>query len=112
MTPLLTTPADTTLVLPGAVHELIRGQENELLEHVAPMVCDQNVSLDFSFVERIDAAGIAALIMLYRCAQNTGHHFSVANASHRVSAILALVGLDHILLAPEATALRSERTAA
>jgi anti-anti-sigma regulatory factor len=53
-------------------------------------------------VDRIDAAGIAALISLYGCARDAGHGFMVANASTHVREILELVGLDRILLSQNA----------
>ena len=102
MTPLSTFPEETTLVPPCVTHELIRGQEENLLEQITPMLRTQNVALDLSHVDRIDAAGIAALITLYERAKNSGHCFAVIHASHRVAEIIALVGLDHILIAPDA----------
>ena len=49
------------------------------------------------YVTRIDAAGIAALIALYRTAENAGTRFVILHATPHVAAILALVGLDRIL---------------
>lgn len=102
MNGILCTTADTLMMDPGDVHELVRGQEQILLERLTPLVRQQNVSLDLRQVERIDAAGIAALISLYACARNAGHEFTVSNASPRIEEILALVGLDHILLSHNA----------
>ena len=82
--------------------ELVRGQEEWLLERVMPLVSEQDVCLDLSSVERIDAAGIAALISLYSIANSTGHFFTICGATHRVVEILALVGLDRILLSRNA----------
>jgi anti-anti-sigma factor len=82
--------------------ELVRGSEQCLLERVGPLVRTQCVSLDLGTVERIDAAGIAALISLYGSARDAGHRFTVSNASPRVAQILALVGLDRILLSQNA----------
>ena len=56
------------------------------------------MTLDMSSVERIDAAGIAALISLYAGARDAGHCFTVVNPSPRVAEILALVGLERILV--------------
>jgi len=53
-------------------------------------------------VERVDAAGIAALISLYRLAQESGHRFSVLNVAPRVRELLALVGLEGILVSHNA----------
>jgi len=82
--------------------ELVRGHDQVLLDRVAPLVRRQSVSLDLSSVERIDAAGIAALISLYRAAREAGHRFTVSCATPRVVEILALVGLDRILLSQNA----------
>ena len=84
------------------LHELVRGQEQELLERLTPLVRRQSVTLDLAYVERIDAAGIAALISLYGSAHNAGHEFTIVHACTRVAEILALVGLDRILIAPDA----------
>jgi anti-anti-sigma factor len=78
--------------------ELIRDRDNSLLERMIPLVCRESVSLDLSPVRRIDAAGIAALVKLYRAARETGHNFTLFNVAPRVAQILALVGLDGILL--------------
>ncbi len=64
----------------------------------------QSVTLDLSHVERIDAAGVAALISLYGIARNSGKQFHVTRAHHRVAEILAIVGLDRILLTQDAAA--------
>ena len=102
MNSILFTTADALMLAPGGVRELVRGHEQILLERLTPMVRQQNVVLDLRQVERIDAAGIAALVSLYACARNTGHDFTVSNASPRIEEILALVGLDHILLSHNA----------
>jgi anti-anti-sigma factor len=82
--------------------ELVRGQEDKLLERLTPLVRHQSVTLDLAQVERIDAAGITALITLYRVASEAGHNFAVANASPRVEEILGLVGLERILASQNA----------
>ncbi|MDE3188165.1 MAG: STAS domain-containing protein [Acidobacteriota bacterium] len=102
MNGILCTTEDTLMLAPGDVHELVRGQEQILLERLMPLVRQQNVILDLRHVERIDAAGIAALISLYACALNAGRDFTVSHASPRIEEILALVGLDHILLSHNA----------
>lgn len=86
----------------GGITELVRGEETSLVERMAPLVRRQSLALDMGRVERIDAAGIAALITLYCDACKAGRRFSVVNASPRVREILALVGLEEILLAPGA----------
>jgi anti-anti-sigma factor len=104
-----TNTTETLLMAPGDLHELVRGQEQSVVERLAPVVREHNVLLDLAHVDRIDAAGIAALISLYGCAQKAGTEFAVTNASHRVAEILAIVGLDRILLSHRAApALQSE----
>jgi anti-anti-sigma factor len=82
--------------------ELVRGHDQDLFARLAPVVRRQSMVLDLELVERIDAAGIAALISLYRCAADAGHRFSVFNPSSHVAEILAVVGLDRILLSQNA----------
>ena len=77
--------------------ELIRDNQHLLLERLLPLVELRCVSLDLQTVTRIDAAGIAALISLYRTACEAGHTFAVSNLSPHVREILVLVGLDRIL---------------
>jgi anti-anti-sigma factor len=81
-----------------ALSEIVRGSEGCLVSEMTPLVTRQDVSLDLSPVERIDAAGIAALISLYRLAQDSGHRFSVLNVAPRVYEMLALVGLQEVLV--------------
>jgi len=78
--------------------ELVRGSDRRLLEHLEPLARRQSINLDLASVERIDAAGISALIALYTASRDAGHRFTVSNASARVAAVLALVGLDRFLL--------------
>ena len=85
--------------VPDGLTELVRGSDLQLVEHVEPLVRSQDVVLDCAAIERIDAAGIAALIALYGCARNTGHTFRVCNVRKHVSEVLTLVGLKHILTA-------------
>lgn len=82
----------------GGIIELVRGTENRLIERLTPLVRQKHVVLDLAGVERIDAAGISALITLYCEACKAGQEFSVFNVAPRVHQILGLVGLDHILL--------------
>jgi len=76
--------------------ELVRGHETALLERFTPLVRGQDLSLDLRSVERIDAAGIAALISLYGAARDAGHVFTISNVSPRVAELLALIGLERI----------------
>jgi anti-anti-sigma factor len=82
--------------------ELVRGKDQSLLDQMVPVVARQTTVLDMNSVERIDAAGIAALVTLYATACQAGHTFTVANVKPRVKRILALVGLDQILLSQNA----------
>ena len=84
------------------LNELVRGCEQHLVEEMTPVVRHQSVSLDMKSVERIDAAGIAALISLYRIAHEAGNRFSISNAAPHVAELLALVGLDGILMSHNA----------
>jgi anti-anti-sigma factor len=102
MNDILSHTDDTLLIPSGDLHELVRGQEQDLVTRLTPIVRRQNVTLDLTHVERIDAAGIAALISLYWCADAAGNRFAVVNASTRVAEILALVGLDRILISRNA----------
>jgi anti-anti-sigma factor len=88
---------EAPVTVQGNLHELVRGQDQRLLKDLEPVVRHQSVTLDMRHIERIDAAGIAALISLYGTARMAGHEFAIMNASHRVAEILELVGLDRIL---------------
>jgi anti-anti-sigma factor len=82
--------------------QLVGGQSTELTERLQPLVHDGNVALDMSSVKRIDAAGIAALVALYRSARDAGHRFSLTNVPARVAQILAVVGLEGLLVSHNA----------
>ena len=90
--------AESSIKVSGNFHELVRGQEHRLLNQLEPIVRQHSVTLDMRQIERIDAAGIAALISLYGAAHAAGHEFTIINASHRVDEILQIVGLDRILI--------------
>jgi anti-anti-sigma factor len=94
----MTKANDAMVVTPCELTELVRGHDREFVEEMTPVVRQQSIALDLGAVDRIDAAGIAALISLYGFARDAGHHFAVANATAHVKEILALVGLDRILL--------------
>jgi len=85
----------------GGVRELVRGQEQEFISRLRPLVEVHSICLDLSWIERIDAAGLAALISLCREARETGHEFTVVNPSRQAARILALVGIDRVLLADD-----------
>ena len=85
-----------------AMSEIVRGSEATLVNEMGPVVSRQDLSLDLSSVERIDAAGIAALISLYKLGKESGHRFNVLNVAPRVYELLALVGLEAILISHNA----------
>lgn len=85
-------------VVPEGIDSLVRGAEESLFQQVLPLVRRQSVWLDLGRVERIDAAGIAALITLYRTACAAGRDFGVTNPTPHVREILALVGVDRFLM--------------
>lgn len=89
---------ETLIVAPAEMTELVRGDEQRLIQRVAPLLRDRSITLDLRHIDRIDAAGIAALISLYSSAQNHGNKFTVCNVSARVEEILSLVGLAPILV--------------
>ncbi|MGB7267603.1 MAG: STAS domain-containing protein [Terracidiphilus sp.] len=93
-----TAPENCQTLEPGELTEFVRGNEQRLIERVLPMVRTQSVALDLRFVERIDAAGLAALIKLYTAARDAGHTFTVVNPKPHVAEILSLVGLNALLL--------------
>ncbi|MGA2852302.1 MAG: STAS domain-containing protein [Terracidiphilus sp.] len=95
--------ATTTMAIEsGDSTELVRGHDQWLLQRIMPLVRQQSLVLDLSPIERIDAAGIAALVTVYATACQEGHNFTVCNPSRHVARILALVGLDRILLSQNA----------
>jgi anti-anti-sigma factor len=102
MNAILSQTDDLLLIEPSELHELVRGQEQAIVTRLTPLVRRQSLTLDLTHVERIDAAGIAALISLYGCAHAAGNDFRVANASARVAEILVLVGLDRVLVSQDA----------
>jgi anti-anti-sigma factor len=83
----------------GEITELVRGNENAFLERFMPLVRRQCIALNLEAVTRIDAAGLAALITVYCTARESGHDFTILNPSSHVAEILAVVGLDRILIA-------------
>jgi len=78
--------------------ELVRRREQEFLNELQPLVRSRSVRLDLSSTERVDAAGLAALVSLYCDARKAGHQFTVFNPSRHVARILAIVGLYRVLV--------------
>jgi anti-anti-sigma factor len=95
-------PEPNRLTQVTGLTELVRGNEQILLAQLSPLVRRQDMTLDLGMVERIDAAGIAALVALYAGARESGYRFAVANPSPHVAEILALVGLEGILISHNA----------
>jgi anti-anti-sigma factor len=89
---------DSTIQFVSGPRELVRGREQEILEELQPLVESSSVRLDLGSIKRIDAAGLAALVSLYCAALKAGHDFAVVNPSRHVARILAIVGLDRILV--------------
>ena len=101
MTETNSSPFDTAIfpaIEQAEMTELVRGNEQALLAQLSPQVRRQSVTLDLGRVQRIDAAGISALLSLYASARAAGHLFTVTNPSPHVAEILALVGLRRVLL--------------
>jgi len=89
---------DSTRHFVGHVRELVRGQAQEFIDELRPMVQSRSLRLDLSRIERIDASGLAALICLARDARKAGHEFTVVHPSRQVARMLGLVGLDRMLV--------------
>ncbi len=89
---------DSTTQTVSGVRQLVKGREREILEELQPLVESRSVRLDLGSIERIDAAGLAALVSLYCAARKAGHEFAVVNPSQHVARILTIVGLDRVLL--------------
>jgi anti-anti-sigma factor len=93
--------ASSNTALATQVHfycELVRGNEFRLTTELLPLVQHESVALNLSQVERIDAAGIAALITIYCTSIESGTEFTVVDPSPHVLELLRIVGLDRILL--------------
>jgi anti-anti-sigma factor len=93
--------SDSTIQIVSGVRELVKGREQEILEGLQPLVQSRSVRLDLSLMERIDAAGLAALVSLYCAASKAGHDFAVISPPSHVARILAIVGLDRILISTD-----------
>jgi anti-anti-sigma factor len=91
-------PLDSTTQTVSGVRQLVRGREQEILEELQPLVERRSVRLDLGSIERIDAAGLAALVSLYCAARKAGHDFVVVNPPRHVARVLNIVGLDRVLV--------------
>jgi anti-anti-sigma regulatory factor len=101
-------PFESAIIRVNDSPELVRGQEKKFLERLMPRVRAESITLDLAPVARIDAAGLAALVTLHCEACETGHSFTVSNPGRHVREILALVGLDRILVRESETELQFE----
>ena len=79
------------------LRELVRGTESEFVNEIADKLRMGDVELDLDAVQRIDAAGIAALISLHLLARDLGRSLTIIFLSRHVKEILNLVGLEPIL---------------
>ena len=82
--------------------KLVRGNEKQLVDRLMPLVCSRSLVLDLNAVELIDAAGVSALIDLYRGACEAGQRFTVVNPRPHVAQVLALLGLEKVLMSQHA----------
>jgi anti-anti-sigma factor len=98
MSPVSNSTTDHPIAAVALNCELVRGTEEQILEVLLLRVKQESLALDLAGVERIDAAGIAALITLYCTAIEAGTEFYVVNPSARVLDLLRLVGLESILV--------------
>jgi anti-anti-sigma factor len=92
---------DSTTYFASGIHELVRGCEQDFINELRPLVQAHPVCLDLSSIDRIDAAGLTALICLARDAHRAGHQLAVVHPSHQVARILAVVGLDCVLISKD-----------
>jgi anti-anti-sigma factor len=79
--------------------ELVRGTEAQVIRELLPRVKQESVTLNLAGVERIDAAGIAALITLYCSSVEARTEFYIVDPSPHVLELLRIVGLESILIA-------------
>jgi anti-anti-sigma factor len=79
--------------------ELVLETEAQIVSKLLPRVRFESVALNLSRVERMDAAGIAALLTLYCAAAEAGTDFSVIAPSPHVLETLRIVGLESVLVA-------------
>jgi anti-anti-sigma factor len=81
---------------------LVRGNEKQLVDRLMPLVRSRSLVLDVNAVEDIDAAGVSALIGLYRGAREAGQRFTIVNPGPHVTQVLALLGLEKVLISQNA----------
>lgn len=82
----------------AATGKLIRGCESAFVDQLLPRAQKESLQLNLSAVSQMDAAGIAALVALYRASSESGHQLSVVQPSEHVHELLHLVGLEHLLI--------------
>ena len=101
MNTILNQANELLVAAPAEFCELVRGNDDQFVATMAPIVRMHSAILDMGHVRRIDAAGIAALISVFGAARESSHTFRVCNVTPHVAEILKLVGLDHILVTRE-----------
>ena len=77
---------------------LIRGCEASFLAELESRAVDSDLELDLGQVERIDAAGIGALLHLRALADQAGRRLSISSASRRATEVIRLVGLESVFM--------------
>jgi anti-anti-sigma factor len=82
----------------AATGKLVRGCESTFVDQLLPRARKESLLLNLSAVSQIDAAGIAALIALYRTCNESGYQLTVVEPSEHVHEVLHLVGLEHLLI--------------
>jgi anti-anti-sigma factor len=77
---------------------LVRGHEQSLLDELLPLVAKNDVALSLERVQKIDAAGLGALVTIYRLAREVGHTFRLIKPSRIVRGVICAVGLESALM--------------
>ena len=72
----------------------VNGQLKSLINEVTS---DQDIVLDMERVEKIDSAGLAALVSLLDAVEKTGHRLRIANMQSRVRTVAGLVRLHKVI---------------
>lgn len=93
------TPSCVTEV--AATGKLIRGCESAFVDQLLPCARKVSLQLDLSAICQIDAAGIAALVALYRASSESGNRLTIVQPSQHVHELLHLLGLEHLLVAED-----------
>lgn len=76
---------------------LVRGREQAMLAQLLPLVAANNVVLSLEQVQKIDAAGLGALVLLYGEARKVRRSFRLIKPSRIVKGLIRIVGLELVL---------------